>query len=140
MDRPRYRTPDGRELYIGEVNTHHVQYPRAEYKSPLERRFRQLGGLVLPTWVPPHNELHALTEPPIKPNPDLMRDIIQVSAESEYTSPYDKFREITDYLFEIIQSERNETNVQDAARLLGNYVHQSVYIELGQVERIQEVA
>lgn len=140
MDRPRYRTPDGRELYIGEVNTHHVQYPRVAYKSPLERRFRQLGGLVLPTWVPPHNELHALTEPPIKPNPDLMRDMIQVDMNSDYQSPYDRFKELTDYLFDTVMSERCEANVHDAARLLGNYVHQSVYIELGKVERIQEAA
>lgn len=59
-----------------ETNRHHTFWQRRSYKTPLERAFRNHQGLVIPTPIDQHRDLHAHLLPPPKPSRDLMVGII----------------------------------------------------------------
>lgn len=54
------------------TNNHHLWYPRAWYKTPLERQFRNLPCNVVELQIPVHNLLHLCSQPPTKPLEDEM--------------------------------------------------------------------
>lgn len=66
------------------VNKHHVMYERRNYKSKVERRFRNMGGLVVPTLIENHRELHATLRPPKKPRIEMIYDVIDIMQGNHY--------------------------------------------------------
>ena len=59
-----------------QLTTHHIYFPRSDYRSALEQAFRELPEhkVVLPFWF--HNLLHQYQSPPEKPSPEIMRQAI----------------------------------------------------------------
>ena len=57
---------------------HHVYWPRRNYTTPLEKRFRNLpeNKELLPRCE--HDELHATTEPPEKPSHAFMESVVYI--------------------------------------------------------------
>lgn len=58
------------------TDKHHLYYPRAEYKTPLEKRFRSLGVNIVRLCRQDHDELHTTQTPPEKPSIEHMRSMI----------------------------------------------------------------
>lgn len=63
------------------VNRHHLWYPRRDYKTALERKFRNLPCNIVELSVPIHNMIHAYCEPPKKPPANDMRAALQRHTE-----------------------------------------------------------
>lgn len=57
---------------------HHVYHPRREFKTGVEKKFRQLGCFVYTTCRCMHEEWDGAFDPPPKPPRDVM---VQVIAE-----------------------------------------------------------
>lgn len=58
-------------------NQHHLAFPRREHHSSLERSYRNAASMVVKMCMCKHQDLHATYSPPIKPSPDVMRQVIQ---------------------------------------------------------------
>lgn len=58
-------------------DSHHLYYPRNEYKTPREKRFRKLGCNVVDMCRHLHNIEHAVWIRTPKPAPDFMDAVIQ---------------------------------------------------------------
>jgi len=78
-----YRLPYGREVPPSTVDNHHAIFYRRWYKTPHEKLYRGLAGLVLPIHRPIHNQLHAEVPPP-KPDPEQLHDLYQFMQEHNY--------------------------------------------------------
>jgi len=65
-------------------NNHHVWFTRAEYKSPIERRVRNLGAFIIRANAVDHQEMHVYVPPPPKPNPDQLHDLYNFMQEHAY--------------------------------------------------------
>lgn len=52
------------------IDTHHLFWPKADYTTELERKFR--GAFIVPTVRYIHDELHAAIAPPLKPSRGTM--------------------------------------------------------------------
>ena len=52
-------------------NTHHLFWPRRNYKTTLEKTFRQLHTVKM--CIEAHKLLHRTTQPPHKPSVEAMR-------------------------------------------------------------------
>jgi len=61
------------------ANTHHAFWPGNVYKTAIEKTFRELPENKKQLCMYEHAQLHAVTEPPLKPTRNLM---IQAIAES----------------------------------------------------------
>lgn len=136
MEVARFIDGEGRLLYKEETNTHHIMSigygrGRQEYLTPFEKKFRNMGGLLVRTALRPHRELHANVGTPIKPNPNLMRDMYRAARNMEFDSQYDHFTQIATYLGGVV--EKDGPNAPDASRLLENYQQQAPYLEIGRV-------
>lgn len=110
----------------GEVNHHHVWFNRRRYTSPLDKKFRNLGGFVLPTLLQPHRELHAAVPPPQKPDARLMRATIQFAAGIRNENVYDQYLSLATFL---------EDRAPD--RIVENLQAQTPFILEGQVKAVQ---
>lgn len=64
-----------------EYNVHHRWWPKRDYKTPLEKAFRELPENKVRMRVDDHRKLHATTEPPKKPSIESMRLAVQRSKE-----------------------------------------------------------
>jgi hypothetical protein len=64
------------------VDTHHKQYPRSAYRTPTERRFRELDENKVDLCRAVHNEIHATEPAPIKPSLEVMQFAIQQEREA----------------------------------------------------------
>ncbi len=53
-------------------NTHHLYYPRHDYKTKVERIFRDLPENKVQLCMDEHDEIHATELPPVKPPRDEM--------------------------------------------------------------------
>lgn len=53
-----------------EYNLHHLVFPRRDYVTPLEKRFRK--QLIVPVDIGVHKSLHHELPPPVKPNRFVM--------------------------------------------------------------------
>ena len=95
-------------------NRHHSFWMRRNYKTPLERAFRNHHGLVIPTDVDLHKELHAHMSPPPKPNRDLMIGIINNLEDHHLTHPLDGLLFTIDYV-----EDRNERLTNHLVTQLG---------------------
>jgi hypothetical protein len=60
------------------VERHHIWYPRDEYRTKLERRFRNLPLFVVSMESEAHKFLHIYNDPPRKPDKNLMAKMIQI--------------------------------------------------------------
>ena len=140
MSAPRWLTPDGRVLYRAEVSHHHVISERRDYKTPIEHRFRVMGGLVLLLGNQAHADLHRNVAPPPKINPHLMQDIYQHARRIDYGDQYDVFGQIVDYVAAVAVGMQCDENVQDANLLYWNLAAQSEYIDLGRLTMVRDAA
>ena len=138
MATPKWVTPEGRVLYKAEVSRHHAIHERRQYKTPLECRYRSMGGTVLLLGNQAHADLHRNVPPPPKPNPYLMADIYQHARLQDYDDQYDLFRQITNYVDMVAEGGRNEENVHDASLLHENLIMQNGYVELGRLTLLRE--
>jgi hypothetical protein len=59
------------------TNRHHLWWPRKDYQSPLERKFRGLSCHIVVMDVRAHQLLHILTAPPEKPSREDMKAAIE---------------------------------------------------------------
>lgn len=60
-------------------DTHHLMYPRADYRSRVEKEFRDLPENKVDICRQMHDECHAFDEIPVKPSMDVMRHAINES-------------------------------------------------------------
>ena len=58
-------------------NHHHLIYPRKDYTTSLERKFRSLPCFIIEIDKEVHSLLHAISEPPTKPTVADMREAIR---------------------------------------------------------------
>lgn len=131
---PLYLCADGRELYKGEFSRHHVIHERRWYRTPTEKAFRGMGGMVLTLSNSAHRELHANVPPPPKPNPDLMRDIYLHARTRDYQTQTDLFNQIIGYVDLVAANNRNQQHVEDATLLAANLRLQQPFILDGAVD------
>lgn len=66
-------------------NNHHVFWRRNEYKTPIERRVRNMGSFIIRVNAVDHQELHACVEPPPKPAPEQLHDLFRFMQEHNHT-------------------------------------------------------
>lgn len=59
------------------MNLHHLFYPRCDYITPLEKRFRQDGRNIVRLCRREHEILHHTQEPPEKPSVEEMQIFIR---------------------------------------------------------------
>jgi hypothetical protein len=71
---------------------------RRDYKTPIERAFRNHHGLVVPVSLEAHAELHANLYPPPKPHRELMLGILNNLEEYNLSNPLDGIEATIDYL------------------------------------------
>lgn len=132
-----YLTEDGRKLFKPETNKHHLFWRRDSYKTPVERKFRDVKGLVLRMTITEHKELHANVKPPYKPNPDLMRDVIQFGKGLEDNLYFDRYLKIADYLIDVVKTGKDQ-NAHDAGLMLESFELQDEFLERGKLTIINE--
>lgn len=77
-----FESPDCK--YFNNINgchtsVHHEFYPRVDYKSPVEKRFRELPENKFEVCRQMHDEIHAHDEPPMKPSIEVMRHAVNES-------------------------------------------------------------
>jgi hypothetical protein len=59
------------------MDLHHKFWPRSEYKTGVEKAFRQLGENVVQICRAEHDLEHAVSDPPDKPDREIMLMAIQ---------------------------------------------------------------
>lgn len=62
---------------IREQNRHHMAHRRRDYKTSLERAYRESDAMVVGACVCKHADYHATYLPPPKPGAEVMRGVIQ---------------------------------------------------------------
>ncbi len=139
MEIPQWLTPDGRILYLAETSKHHIASERRWYKTPAEKKYRQMGGLTLHLANQPHRDLHANVPPPPVPSPDFMRDIYLYARNTEYEDQYDLFRQIVNYIGMVAETGRPERQ-EEAVPLHENFVAQAAFVELGRLTIVRSAA
>ena len=50
------------------TDVHHLYHPRADYRSPIEKQYRELPHHKVQICRNEHNEIHATEKPPTKPD------------------------------------------------------------------------
>ena len=123
---------DGRQLYKEETNRHHIFWRRDSYKTPPERKFRDVTGLVLRMTIREHKTLHANVPPPHKPNPDLMRDVTQFDRNLDDNLYFDRYLKIADYLIDVMH-DGSAHNSEDAGLILENFELQNEFLDKGRL-------
>lgn len=130
-----WRTATGEIVGDNSVDCHHAFFCRNKYKTPQEKQFRQLGGLVLPILITVHRELHSNIPPPPKPSPDLMR-LITEYADNDYHDTYEAFSEIAWYIGDLANSATSQQLAEEAFAIHQNLIDQSAYIAEGRVTSV----
>lgn len=138
MDYPYYLTPDGRELHKAETSMHHAIFERCAYKTPTEKKFREMGGMTIRLGNHQHKELHAHVPPPPKPNPDLMRDIYLHGRRTPYEGYVDLFGQIVEYV--ALVALGGSQHAEEAHKLHENLVAQQHFIDQGAVVMVRKAA
>ena len=103
-------------------NRHHTIFQRRHYKTHLERTFRNHHGLVIPTPVEQHRELHLNLTPPPKPTQEIMLGVLN-NLDRPLSGRLDGLFYTIDYLSEIED--------KTAQRLAGHLTKQLGYLALG---------
>lgn len=65
------------------ASTHHLLYPRGQYRTALEKEYRELPSHKVQMCRQEHDELHATEQPPTKPPRDEMLRAIASQALRE---------------------------------------------------------
>lgn len=65
------------------TSRHHLFYPANAYKTPLERKFRQLPCNITRIDHRVHQMLHLYQKPPTKPSPQAMRRSVELHNHGE---------------------------------------------------------
>jgi hypothetical protein len=55
------------------MDVHHLYFPRVAYQTPTEKRFRQLDENKVRICRALHDAEHALEDPPLKPDVEIMQ-------------------------------------------------------------------
>lgn len=58
-------------------DVHHLYFPRSEYRTPTEKRFRELDENKIRMCRNMHDTEHAVIEPPLKPDLEIMKMAIE---------------------------------------------------------------
>ena len=67
-------------------NNHHVFFTRAEYKTPIERRVRNMGAFIIKVNAVDHQEMHIHVPPPPKPDHEQLHDLYNFMLEHAYSA------------------------------------------------------
>lgn len=81
MTRGECPNPDPNCTYAGQgcfSDIHHTKYPRRDYRTPLEREFRELPENKVRMCRAEHDELHASEFPPPKPSREVMLGAVSI--------------------------------------------------------------
>lgn len=140
MEAPQWITPEGKVLRKAHIGRHHIAFERRSYKTGLERKYRDMGGMVLLMDSQAHQDLHREVPPPPKPNPYLMADIYYHARLLDYDTQYDVFNQIVDYVGMVAAGGQCEQNVHDAALLHENLVAQQHFVDLGRLTPVRRAA
>lgn len=124
-----YRLPHGRHVPVNQVERHHVAFMRRWFKTPLEKHYRSLGGLVLPIQGIVHRELHAKSYPPPKPSSELMINIVDFDDEQQSIPQIQRFHAIIDFLGDISVNSHSYERSDEAQRLQENFIEQARWID-----------
>ena len=65
---------------------HHALWERRSYKTPIEKRVRNMGMMIVSLNGVDHQMLHINVPPPPKPNPDQLHDMYQFMQEHANTA------------------------------------------------------
>lgn len=129
-----YLTTDGTRLNKADFNKHHSMYPKSRFKSPIEKAYKNMGGMVLPTVLQPHRELHARSQPPIKPSAQLMTYAVNYNATlDDDLDPYQKFDEMIKFFGQLTGMSGNIKEVKQASSIHDNLLEQRPFIQSGRV-------
>lgn len=114
-------------------NIHHLFWMRRDYKDSVGRTFRNQKGLMIPTPVDLHRNLHANLSPPPKPRRDLMLGAISVLSDYSGSDRLYGLNSMIDYFDSKSQPE--------APRIAEHLIEQLGYLTLiGEGHEIQEMA
>lgn len=133
-----YRLPYGREVPPSTVDNHHAIFYRRWYKTPHEKLYRGLAGLVLPIHRPIHNQLHAEVPPPPKPSREFMLQIVDHSQDIDDSRPYQRFLEIVKFVGDVANTAWSDERVDEASRLYENLNYQDNYLKQGVLTRVDD--
>jgi hypothetical protein len=88
-------------MLSGETSCHHLAWQRRDYRTPLEKQYRNHRGMLIPDVPnPEHRDLHANIPPPPKPNRELMAGAIVRLSTTDLILPLDGLFAVTEYMFE----------------------------------------
>ncbi len=104
------------------TNLHHVFWPKRGYKGNFEKNFRTANGLVIPTLITKHADLHHDMHPPKKPSRDLMFEIRGHLEETLLIDRLDGLVATIDLVSEI--------DTREAQYLAGHLTRQMGYLAL----------
>lgn len=130
---PMFRTREGLVIPKDFTNKHHALWRRDWYKTPSERRTREMPGMVIRVAINHHRELHRSVEPPRKPNPQLLIGMYNYNQHNlETLNVYDRFEALTEMLGKV--ATMGGKNAVDAGMLHENFTEQLPYIQAGRVD------
>ncbi len=106
------------------TSRHHLAWNKHNYRTPLERKYRQHQGMVVHgidnDW---HKELHASLKQPHKPTPDLMAGALVRLAQTDLITPLDGLYVVSEYML--------ERDTKLSVRIGEHLLEQAAYLECG---------
>jgi hypothetical protein len=107
-----------------ETSRHHSLYPRRNYKTKVERRFRQHPFLINRIENQAHADLHAVIQPPLKLTHNQMLGALCFLDElaTEPLQAFERVEELGDYLLDRTDRERKVgVNLQRQAHFIQEF-------------------
>lgn len=133
----RYRLSDGAIVPRQQVNRHHPFWEKGWYTPKEDRDFRSIGGLVIPLWIPVHDDIHSNVLPPPKPSKRLQEQVAEYQRSLE-GDVYDQFYQIAHFIGNVANTAWSDEKAHEALAINENLIAQSTYIERGRVEPVYE--
>jgi hypothetical protein len=128
-----FRTENGLIIPRQFTNKHHTLWRKDWYRTPIERKTREMAGMVLRLSIDQHQELHSAIEPPAKPNTHLLRAMHNYNMHNlDSLSSYDRFEAVTELLGRVAAT--GGRNARDAGLLHDNFEEQMPFVQAGRVE------
>lgn len=137
-----YLAKDGKVLLGNNkhgVDTHHAFYPKSEWREgdKLHRLVSKIGGFTFRMAYDIHHDgLHSEVEPPVLTSVKLMNDLLRVQKGYQNVDPYTWLNLTLGRLQELSGSPDPQVE-HEALGLIDNLKRQQVFIELGQVTRME---
>lgn len=130
---PRFITQEGLVIPKALTDKHHTLWKKDWYRTPSEKRTREMSGMVLRLVINHHRDLHRAVEPPPKPNPQVLIGMYNFNRHNlETLNVYDRFEALTEMLGKVAAT--GGINASDAGKLYENFVEQLPFIQAGRVE------